>query len=54
MTEEVKEYTTEEAIEKVKEIGLRFDQQNKLAEAVARTNRQREVLREAQEPDTGG
>ena len=54
MSEDIKEYTVEEAVEKVKEIGLRYERQLELAEATAKIDRQRKVLREAQKPDTGG
>jgi len=52
MTE--REITTEEAVEKVKEIGLRYERQLELAVVKAKTDRQREILREAEKPDAGG
>lgn len=51
--EEIKEMTTEEAVETVKEIGLRYDAQLRIAEAKARADRQREILGETQKPDNG-
>ena len=48
-----KEYTLDEAIEKVKEIGFRYEKQLKLAEAAARIERERKIHREAETVDEG-